>query len=141
MWSLPSPLAARLGTLSVPTVTWERLVETFADVAPPYFLEVLRVALAGYKDLVSPRPRPTFGDNADVMLTGREIHERHAAGSLATPWMGRRGGLGGAELAKDIASGAWRGHWYECSSKPVQNPNGFLVAEFVALVGAAPAQR
>jgi hypothetical protein len=49
--------------------------------------------------------------------------------------MGRQGGLNGAELAKDIASGTWCGQLYECSSKPVQNKNWFTVAEFVARIG------
>ncbi len=53
---LPAALASELGKLVVATVTWERLLETYADVAPPYFLEVLRVALARYDQLVSPRP-------------------------------------------------------------------------------------
>jgi len=133
---LPAPLAAEIGALSVPTLTWERLMETYADVAPPYFLEVLRVALERYHQLASPRPRPTFGVNAEMKLTGAEIHEQHRAGSLVTPWMGRKGGLSGPELTKDVASGAWRAQSYECSSKLVQNPNWFTVAEFVARIAA-----
>ncbi len=43
---LPAALASEVGQLLVTTVTWERLLETYADVAPPYFLEMLRVALA-----------------------------------------------------------------------------------------------
>ncbi|UQA57101.1 hypothetical protein [Polyangium aurulentum] len=129
---LPAALASKIGTLLVPTVTWEHLLETYADVAPPYFLEVLRVALARHEQLAS--PRPTFGANAEMKLTGAEIYERHRAGSITTPWMGRKGGLNGAELTSDIASGTWRVHLYECSSKPVQNTNWFTVAEFVARV-------
>jgi hypothetical protein len=63
--------------------------------------------------------------------------EKHAAGTLATPWMGRRGGLGGAELKKDLASGGWRGQSYECRSTPIQNPNWFPVTEFIARIAAA----
>jgi hypothetical protein len=136
---LPAALASELGKLIVATVTWERLLETYADVAPPYFLDVLRVALARYEHLVS--PRATWGANAEMKLTGAEIYERHGAGSLATPWMGRQSGLNGAELTKDIASGTWRGQLYECSSKPVQNRNWFTVAEFVAQVAALGPQR
>jgi hypothetical protein len=131
---LPAALASELGKLIVATVTWERLLETYADVAPPYFVEVLRVALARHEQLAS--PRPTWGANAEMKLTGAEIYERHHAGSLATPWMGRKGGLNGAELAKDLTSGTWRGQFYECSSRPVQNTNWFTVAEFVARIDA-----
>jgi hypothetical protein len=131
---LPAALASELGKLVVATVTWERLLATYADVAPPYFIEVLRVALARHEQLAS--PRPTWGANAETKLTGAELYARHRAGSLLTPWMGRKGGLNGAELAKDIASGTWRSQLYECSSKPVQNTNWFDVAEFVAWIGA-----
>jgi hypothetical protein len=51
--------------------------------------------------------------------------------------MGRRGGLGGAELKKDLASGGWRGQSYECRSTPIQNPNWFPVTEFIARIAAA----
>jgi hypothetical protein len=132
---LPAALASELGKLAVATVTWERLLEMYADVAPPYFIEVLRVALARHEQLAS--PRPTWGANAEIKVTGAEIYERHHAGSLATPWMGRKGGMNGAELAKDIASGTWRGQLYECSSKLVQNTNWFTVADFVARIAPA----
>ena len=72
----------------------------------------------------------------ETRLIGAEIYERHRAGSIATPWMGRKGGPAGAELARDIASGTWRGQSYECSSKQVENRNWFTVAEFVARIDA-----
>jgi hypothetical protein len=74
--------------------------------------------------------------NAETKLLGAEIYERHHAGSLTTPWVGRQSGLNGAELTNDITSGTWRGQLYECSSKPVQNKNWFTVAEFVARIRA-----
>jgi hypothetical protein len=123
---LPAALASELGKLLVTTVTWERLLDTYADVAPPYFLEVLRVALARYEQLVS--PRPSWGANAETKLTGAELYERHHAGSLTTPWMGRQ---------KDIGSGTWRSQLYECSSTAVSNRNWFTVAAFVALIDSA----
>jgi hypothetical protein len=132
---LPAALASELGKLVVPTATWERLLETYADVAPPYFLEMLRVALARYDKLVS--PRPTWGMNAEMKLLGADVYERHHAGSLTTPWIGRQGGLSGTELSNDIASGTWRRQLYECSSKPVPNKNWFTVADFVARIGPA----
>ncbi|MCC6556300.1 MAG: hypothetical protein IT372_25345 [Polyangiaceae bacterium] len=133
---LPAALASAVGSLSVPSVTWEQLAATYADVAPPYFLEVLRVALARYDQLVA--HRAAFGENAEMKLRGDQLLAQHRAGTLVTPWMGRRGGLAGAELAKDIASGTWRGQLYECSSKPVQNPSWFTVAELAARVAATP---
>jgi len=114
-------------------------MEAFTDVAPPHFVEVLRVALERYDRLVA-QPA-TFGANAEVKLTGAEIYEAHRAGSLTTPWMGRKGGLKGAELTKDISSGTWRSQSYECSSKSVQNPNWFTVAEFIARLDAARSPR
>lgn len=83
-------------------------------------------------------PPSAWGSNAETKLTGAVIYEHHRAGALTTPWMGRQGGLNGAELTKDITSGGWRTQLYECSSKPVQNRNWFTVAEFVARIGAPP---
>ena len=133
---LPAPLASELGALLVPTLTWERLMATYADVAPPYFLGVLRVALARYAQLVS--PSASWGANAEMKLTGAEIYERHLTGSLTTAWMGRKGGVEGAEITKDISSGTWRSQRYECSSKPVPNPNWFTVSEFVGKLAVLP---
>jgi hypothetical protein len=118
----------------------EQIRDTFADVAPPYFLEVLRVALERYDDLVAPRGL-TFGANAEVRLTGAELCRRYRDGTPVPGWMGRRGGLLGPELAKDLSTGAWRTQRYECSSKAVANPNWFTVAEFIARVDALGPQR
>ncbi|MGK3964072.1 hypothetical protein WMF38_07815 [Sorangium sp. So ce118] len=132
---LPAALASELGKLLLTTVTWERLLEAYADVAPPYFLEMLRVALGRYEQLVA--PRTTWGANTETKLTGAELYERHHAGSLTTQWMGRQGGLDGAELTKDIASGTWRNQLYECSSKCMSNRNWFTLAAFVARIDSA----
>jgi hypothetical protein len=104
-------------------------------VAPPYFLDVPLVAHAHYDQLAA--PRTTFGANPELKPTGAQIYERHSGGSLTASWMGRKGGLLGAEIEQDIASGAWRGRSYECSSRPVENPNWFTVAEFVTRSEAA----
>lgn len=137
---LPARLAGEVGPLPVRTVTWEQIRDTFADVGPPYFVEVLRVALERYDDLAAPRVM-TFGANAEIKLTGAEICHRHRDGTLALRWMGRRGGLHGPELAKDLATGTWRTQSYECSSKAVGNPNWFTMAEFGAKVEALGPQR
>lgn len=134
---LPAALARSIRTLPCPTLTWETLLATFADVAPPYFVEVLRVALTRYDRLVSPRG----GANAEQVRAGADLVTAHRNGTLTTPWMGRRGGLHGAELARDVATGGWQTQRYECSSKPVGNPNWFAVADFAARVEAAGAVR
>lgn len=137
---LPARLAGEVGPLPVRTVTWEQIRDTFADVGPPYFVETLRVALERYDHLAAPRVM-AFGANAEVKLTGAEIHRRHRDGTLTLGWMGRRGGLLGPDLAKDLATGTWRTQSYECSSKAVGNPNWFTVAEFVAKVDALGQER
>jgi hypothetical protein len=50
----PAQLVTEFGALSVATGIWEQLLQTYTDVAPPYFLEVLRVALARHDQLHSP---------------------------------------------------------------------------------------
>ncbi len=82
-------------------------------------------------------PRQTWGANSETELTGAELYERHHASSLTPLWMGRQGGVNGAELTKDITSGTWRSQRYECSSKAVSNRNWFTVAAFVARIDSA----
>ncbi|MDC3985926.1 hypothetical protein [Polyangium jinanense] len=136
---LPARLAGEVGTLPGRIVTWEQIRDTFADVAPPYFVEVLRVALERYDALAAARVM-TFGANAEVKLTGTEIHQRHHEGTLSLGWMGRAGGLHGMKLAKDLVTGGWRKQRYECSSEAAGKPNWFTVAEFVAKVDALGSQ-
>ena len=134
---LPARFAGTLGPLLVPIITWEQILEAFADVGPPYFLEMLRVALDRYDELVAQRTF-TFEANAELKLTGAEIRSRYAEGTLSAAWMGRRGGLNGPELASDLETGRWLTYRYECSSKPVRNANWFPIAEFIARVNARP---
>lgn len=129
---LPERLAVDVGRLSVPTITWERLLETYADVGSTYFCEVLREALARYDARRS--LKIASGANAETKLLGAEIYRRYHDGTLAAWWMGRQSGLHGSPLAKDITTGAWRTNRYECSSKPVGNPNWFTVSAFVAKI-------
>jgi len=130
---LPARFVSTLGPILVPIITWEQILETFADVAPPYFLEVLRLALTRYDELAAPKTF-NFEANAEFKLPGSEIRRRYAEGTLTTAWMGRRGGFNGPELANDIATGKWLTYRYECSSKPVHNANWFPIAEFIARV-------
>lgn len=67
-------------------------------------------------------------------LTGQEIVDGfwHGRGFLT---MGRIGGLQGAKLAEDIASGDWWARIYQVGSEPEPaNHNWFKVEEFIQLV-------
>lgn len=117
---LPQKLAAKVGELSVRTITWEMVLETFSDVGAPYFVETLRIALERYSDLVS---RTQYGANAEFRLRGELIVDKYLSGQLVGCWVGRRNGLNGDELQSDITTGSWRAFTYECSSTPVDNRN------------------
>lgn len=67
---LPAPLAAEVGGLSCPTVTWEAVLETYQPVASRYWCEVLRLALERYPSLRSAESARTWGANAHSKLTG-----------------------------------------------------------------------
>jgi hypothetical protein len=129
---LPESFAADLGKLSVRTITWEQLLQAYADVGSTYFCEVLREALVRYDKRRA--QRMAFGTNAETKLSGAEIYRRHHEGTLVAWWMGRQSGLHGSSLSRDITTGTWRTNRYECSSKPVGNPNWFTVAAFVTKI-------
>jgi hypothetical protein len=138
---LPAQLAASLGPLPVRVVTWERLLETYEDVAPRYWSEMLAEALRRYLDLVSPTGS---GLNSDAKLSGASIVERAKADILVYTCMGRQGGLGGQQLQADIESGTWRTHRYEVRAAPsLPNGNWFSVEAFLARLAehAAPSHR
>jgi hypothetical protein len=131
---LPAPLAEAVGSLIVPTITWERVAEIYNDVADPYWIDVLHFALRSYDDLVS--RGSDRGQNAQFYLVGQDIVDGYRDGSLATAWMGRVRGLSGPELAKDLRSGSWRLQRYECSGVLVPNRNWFAVESFVRMLEA-----
>lgn len=130
---LPAGLARSRSDLSVPVVTWEDVVDSYAPVAPSYWVHVLRAALERYPQLAS--PEPTFGTNADAVLTGQEIIDAYHADDLQYAWIGRRGGLDGAALKADLVEGKVRGRSYEVRRDPLpSNRNWFSVTDFVAKV-------
>ena len=130
---LPQNLATTFGDLKpFKVLTWEQVLNGYADVGPAYFVETLRLALARFDELAG--KDSTYRANAEVLLSGTEIVKHHRNNTLRTPWMGRRGGLSGPALADDIKSGEWRERQYECSSTKVENPNWFAVADFVKKV-------
>ncbi len=117
---------------------WEEVLDDYKVVGPPYWLSMLRQALSRYTELVSGGPT-TFGQNKDDDLTGAEIVTAHAAGTLDFTYMGRGGGLTGARLTADIATGSWRTHTYEVRLDPFHEPNWFPITEFIACtLGTTP---
>ncbi len=124
---LPSGLEAT--GVSAPVVTWEAVVEGYRVVGPKYWVLLLHDALERYDQLKSvSAPR---GQNNDAYLTGAQIVAGAKAGTLGFTFMGRNRGLDGPELAKDIATGAWRTQRYEVREEPLEARNWFAIAAFL----------
>lgn len=120
---LPGKLASRMEPLSAPIVTWEDLADAYEGIAPEYFIEMLRIALDGYDDLVSRPPD---------RLLGREILAHFEADKTEYLCMGRQGGLAGPALTEDISTGRWAIKAYSCRPDPEPpNANWFRIADFV----------
>jgi len=84
------------------------------------------------------RPKITFGQNAEAHVTGQQLYDDFLAGTCPYPCMGRNFGLYGRLLQGDLATGTWRGHTYEATSRSVPpNRNWFAVADFVAQIQRA----
>jgi hypothetical protein len=129
---LPSLLAAQLGPLRVPVITWEALLDAYTDVAPRYWLAMLGEALGRYAELT---PQSASGANSDAKLTGQRIFDLARSDALPYRYMGRVGGYTGSRLAADVASGSWRAWRYEVSLAEVEpNRNWFSVEAFLALI-------
>jgi hypothetical protein len=131
---LPATYAEQLPELDQKIVTWEELETEFTPLVPSYWMRVLRTALLRYDDLVSKNRGLDFGKNADAHCTGEEIVTRFAEGTFEFEYMGRAQGLDGEALSGDIASGTWRERIYEVRRDPIDAPNWFPVAEFLARV-------
>lgn len=134
---LPEKLAAA-DTTSVtisdiegwPVITWEQVLAEYRYVGPRYWSNVLATALADYDRLVS--TGPAFGKNKDARLTGAEIVELHAEGTLDYTSVGRARGLHGEPFRADVASGGWRSYAYEVRVGEAPNTNWFSITEFIA---------
>ena len=111
-----------------PVLTWETVADSFRDVAPPYWIEVLDEALRRYGGLAS---TTGGGQNSDAKVLGREIWEDHK-GERTYTWMGRQGGLSGTELQNDISTGRWKAQRYEVRHDPLRgNRKWFPICEFI----------
>jgi hypothetical protein len=129
---LPVELARKVGKLDAITVTWEQIAFAYEDVAPAYWIGMLRLALARYDQLVSKFARR--GQNMDAKVRGQTLFSQNF-GTPEYTWMGRQGGLHGTALAADIATGSWKTFKYEARREPVpENPNWFPVKAFVQRV-------
>lgn len=127
--------------MTAPVVTWEAVLARYADVAPPHWAGVLRVALERYGELVADRLAfAGKGNNADGELPGTEIVRQFLAGTSDIACVGRNKGRWGPALADDVASGAWRTKKYEVRYDEVPpNRNWMTVEAFVEAVGQLPA--
>lgn len=123
---LPERQAATIQVRPYDVITWEQVHHVYADIAPPYWLQMLTEALDRYDDLVT-RAMP----NDDARLSGQEIVDGHAAGTLTFTAVGRSGGLDGPRLREDLASGTWRTTLYQAAVRHPGNRNWFTVEEFV----------
>lgn len=114
-----------------PVLTWERVANTFRDVAPPYWIGVLDEALNRYDDLVY----KTSGRNYDTTITGQEIYINYNDGNTTYTWMGRNLGLHGSEIHSDLETRKWMTFKYKVRRDPLpDNRNWFPIADFIKKV-------
>lgn len=111
-------------------ITWEALYDKFKHVCPDdYFLNLLKLALDSYTDLVS---HSWVSSNCELKLCGRDIYKKYKSGTFNMNIMGRDKGLDGEPLKRDIESGRWKTQQYETSSKDsFFTENWFSIEEFV----------
>lgn len=111
-----------------PVITWNKLYDEYKPLFPDdYFLEMLKIALDNFPNLVS-----IYSANSEGSMIGDLIYEQFIGGSLDMIIMGRSGGLDGELLKDDLASGRWKEQLYQVS--PVETPpnkNWFSIAKFV----------
>lgn len=116
--------------VTFPVITWENVLKEYRVVAPAYWTGVLSTALERYDALAS--SPTTFRTNMDSFVTGQQIVEGHAEGTLDFAYVGRQGGLRGAKFTEDVSSGNWRAQGYEVRYEAMPgNRNWFAVREFL----------
>src|SRR5262249_35023378 len=97
-------------------LSWERIRDAFQHVSSVgHLIGYLNNALGQWSSLVS---TSRGGKNADSKKTGLEIVQAALEGKIA-PFrsMGRRSGLSGRRLQRDIESGEWKAYKYQISKK------------------------
>ena len=116
-----------------PVLTWERVADTFRDIAPPYWTGVLDEALRRYGRLASqPGSGDTYRQNCDDVIKGRVIYDSYKSGDRIFNTMGRVGGLNGKKLKEDLTSDTWPDQDYEvCYDSRPLNRNWFSIADFI----------
>ncbi|MFO7914631.1 MAG: hypothetical protein R6U43_02950 [Candidatus Krumholzibacteriales bacterium] len=114
-----------------PVILWEDIYDIYRKLfGDDYFLEILRIAISSYEELVSRSAQ--YGMNCEEQLKGEYIYQNYKRGTLDKIVMGRNYGFYGNLLSEDISSGTWREQVYETSS--AENPpnrNWFYIKEFV----------
>ena len=127
-WALlPAKLAAAMPDLGTPILTWEQVLDKYADVDQRYFHAVLATALARYDTLVSKGAGYQDGD-----LAGAKLGARRLAADDTWPYMGAAGGLQGQRVAAAISDGSWATRQFQCRHKELPgNKNWFTVDAFI----------
>ena len=123
----------------VPVLPWQRVADTFRNEAPPYWMGVLDEAIKRWKKLAS--SEDTYRRNADAIITGQDIYDRHDRKDTTFASMGRAGGLRGENVKSGIRTGGWREQKYEVRREGEPNKNWFAIADFIRMIapdGSSP---
>jgi hypothetical protein len=133
---LPSGLYENIDKdyLQFKMITWEDVYSIYKELlGDDYFLEILRLALSRYPDLVSKGVQ--YRKYCENLYQGRFIYENYKNETLDKRIMGRELGLHGDKLANDIKNGGWENQYYETSSATEPfNRNWFYIKDFIKLV-------
>jgi len=128
---LPEKMAHDFREFKYPILTWEKLYDVYYKVCgEDYWLAILRIALESYKDLAS--KGAFYRRNCEKIMCGLDIYHGYKDGTIDQQIMGRKGGLTGDKIKKDLVSGKWRSQDYGTNSNTTPiNRNWFLIREFV----------
>jgi hypothetical protein len=127
-WALlPAKVASAMSDLGTPVLTWEPVLNAYADVDQRYFHAVLATALARYDTLVS-----KWAGYQDGELGGAKLVTRVLAGDNTWPHMGAARGLNGERVKAAIAEGSWATQKFQCRHQALPgNKNWFTVNAFI----------
>ncbi|MDD1616285.1 MAG: hypothetical protein CG439_1425, partial [Methylococcaceae bacterium NSP1-2] len=112
-------------------ITWEVIRDLFEPVAKDdYFMTILKIALDSYGILASSF-KSSYGENNEEYMTGQRIYDSFKAKTLKNQFMGRRAGVDGEPLKKDLEQDGWKSQKYETRKEGIPNQNWFAVEAFV----------